>query len=109
MSPWIWRSESVRKLRKCKSQKEESEAFDFTKEAVDLITKNVTKLPCTKVTYHMGKDGPYAKGNDKIMFHVTMQSPYEIEVNEEVFMLDLVGVIGSIGGTLGLCIGFSFK
>ena len=37
-----------------------------------------------------------------------MQSPYEIEVNEEYFILDLVGVIGSIGGTLGLCIGFSF-
>ena len=38
-----------------------------------------------------------------------MQSPYEIEVNEEYLILDLIGVIGSIGGTLGLCIGLSFR
>ena len=38
-----------------------------------------------------------------------MQSPYEIEVNEEYVILDLIGVVGSIGGTLGLCIGFSFR
>ena len=57
----------------------------------------------------MGVDGPYVTDQDTIMFQVTMQSPYEIEVNEEVIILDLVGVIGSIGGTLGLCIGFSFK
>ena len=57
----------------------------------------------------MGTSGPWPMDKYSIMFQFTMQSPYEIEVNEEYLILDLVGFIGSIGGTLGLCIGFSFK
>ena len=31
-----------------------------------------------------------------------------MKVEEEYLIKDFVGMIGSIGGTLGLCIGFSF-
>ena len=103
--PTLYRSNvKVRNLHTCKSQKEE---IQFNK-VVDSIRKNITKLPCTKVTYHMGTSGPVGlQRKDSILLRLTMQSPYEIEVNEEYFMHDLIGVIGSIGGTLKLCIGFS--
>ena len=102
----MYTSDKVRNLRLCRSRKDE---IDFY-EAVDYISKTITKLPCTKVTYHMGTSGPWPIVDKyRILFQFTMQNPYEIEVNEEYFILDLVGFIGSIGGTLGLCIGFSFK
>ena len=36
-------------------------------------------------------------------------SSKEIEVNEEYLLYDITGVIGAVGGTLGLFIGFSFR
>ena len=105
--PAIHNSEEVKNLRICTSQKEDA----HINQAVDSIRKSITKLPCTKVTYQWaGTTGPFAlKDRNTIKFQFTMQSPYEIEVNEEYLILDLIGVVGSIGGTLGLCIGFSFK
>ena len=38
-----------------------------------------------------------------------MKNPYETLVKEEYLIYDLVSMISAIGGTLGLCIGFSFK
>ena len=35
-------------------------------------------------------------------------SPYDIIVNAEYYLYDWISMIGAIGGTLGLCIGFSF-
>ena len=37
-----------------------------------------------------------------------MGSPKTVSVDEEYLIYDLVAMIGAIGGTLGLCIGFSF-
>ena len=76
---------------------------------VNLVLKNITKQPCTKVTYSVKKDGPWQEEKNKIVFHVSMENPYEITVNEEYLILYFLGMICSIGGTFGLCIGFSFK
>ena len=35
--------------------------------------------------------------------------PESIMVNEEYLIYDIYGMIGSVGGTLGICIGFSFS
>ena len=37
-----------------------------------------------------------------------MGSPKRVSVNEEYLIYDFVAMISAIGGTLGLCIGFSF-
>ena len=63
--PTLYRSNvKVRNLHTCKSQKEE---IQFNK-VVDSIRKNITKLPCTKVTYHMGTRRTMA--NRQIQDHV---------------------------------------
>ena len=35
--------------------------------------------------------------------------PSRVTVHEEYLVYDLVAVVSAIGGTLGLCIGFSFR
>ena len=35
-------------------------------------------------------------------------SPYKVKVKEEYLIYDFIGLVGSVGGTLGLFIGFSF-
>ena len=39
---------------------------------------------------------------------VDFVSHFKVQVKEEYFIFDLVSVISAIGGTLGLCTGFSF-
>ena len=49
------------------------------------------------------------KVTDRIVFMKYQLAPKKIEVNEEYLLYDEVGLIGSVGGTLGLFIGFSFS
>ena len=42
------------------------------------------------------------------MFKILFPSPPKIDVHEEYLIYDVVAMVSSIGGTLGLCIGFSF-
>ena len=44
----------------------------------------------------------------KIKFKYVFASPETVTVYEEYLIYDTIGMIGSIGGTLGMCIGFSF-
>ena len=41
-------------------------------------------------------------------FILRMGSPKMVTVHEEYLIYDLVSMIGAVGGTMGLCIGFSF-
>ena len=45
----------------------------------------------------------------KIKFKYVFASPETVTVYEEYLIYDTVGMIGSVGGTLGMCIGFSFS
>ena len=38
-----------------------------------------------------------------------MESPKKVSVHEEYLIYDLLAMISAVGGTLGLCIGFSFN
>ena len=44
---------------------------------------------------------------DRIDVISYFMAPESKKVNEEYLLYDLIGVIGAVGGTLGLCIGFS--
>ena len=50
------------------------------------------------------------KGEDKYNIEMTYQfvRPEYVEVHEEYVIYDAIGMIGSVGGTLGMFIGFSF-
>ena len=73
------------------------------------LFKSVPRKPCTKVSYQTKTTGPYPTGQNMATFFVFLGYPYEIIVNEEYYLYDLISVISAIGGTMGLCIGFSFK
>ena len=88
-----------------------SEANCYTKEYKKL-KKYVEGLekPCTTVEYtaigHWEEfDSPGF--SDWVYFEYSFSSPAEVQVFEEYLILDPVGLIRSIGGTLGICIGAS--
>ena len=80
---------------------------------ITLKCKENTKcLPmCTQIDYGIeyeyqeDLDKPNAKRN--ITFGYRLSNP-KMKVEEEYYLHDFVGMLGSIGGTLGLFIGFSF-
>ena len=76
----------------------------------DAVTEIVSK-PCTKLQYEtdvtrwtVNEDGEW----NSIDFWVQFAIPEEVRVNEEFMIFDAVSMISAIGGTMGLCIGFSF-
>ena len=67
------------------------------------------KKLCTTLEYS-GEESYYNKLIDK---NITVGFEYEIPSNlvilyEEYWIYDVISMISSVGGTLGLCIGFSF-
>ena len=46
--------------------------------------------------------------NDTLKLYLRFSRPFSMTVNEEYIIYDLIGVIGSAGGTLGMFIGFTF-
>ena len=94
-------SEEVNKLPACINQT----GIEYM---TDLFN-SVPKKPCTKLSYHTKSKGPWPAKLNNVVFSVFLGDPYEIIVNEEYYLFDLISVIGAIGGTMGLFIGFSFK
>ena len=70
--------------------------------------KKIQAKPCTKLKYHVVEQGPWSNRPNYATFNIIVKNPYEAIVNEEYIMYDMVAMISAIGGTLGLCIGFSF-
>ena len=70
--------------------------------------KNITEQPCLKLTYDLKLQGPWSTNPNHTVFGVALTSPYETIVKEEYIIYDMVAMISAIGGTMGLCIGFSF-
>ena len=65
--------------------------------------------PCTKLQYKVETElWPHPDKNEAEI-GLKFVSPFKVKVKEEFFIFDLVSVISAIGGTLGLCTGFSFR
>ena len=66
--------------------------------------------PCTKLQYKGKQDGFMNIQNQySSIFSYKFASPELTTVHEEYFIYDTTGMIGSVGGSLGMCIGFSFS
>ena len=46
---------------------------------------------------------------NKVEFAMVFDQPPKVNVKEEYLIYDLISMVGAIGGTMGLCIGFSFR
>ena len=65
--------------------------------------------PCHILEYSgQSKFSMFGLGNS-IKFEYKFLPPQLKTVYKEYLIFDMVGVIGSVGGTLGMCIGFSFS
>ena len=98
-------SVEVKQLPVCYSELEEHQFMDVLSRA----QKNITEQPCLKLTYDLKLQGPWSTNPNHTVFGVELTRPYETIVNEEYIIYDMVAMISAIGGTMGLCIGFSFK
>ena len=48
-------------------------------------------------------------GNNKYWMYYELTMPMKVTSLPEFFIFDIIGMIESLGGTLGMCIGFSFS
>ena len=63
--------------------------------------------PCTKLDYKVETRADSLSSSNEARFQVYFDPP-RVAVSEEYLIFDLVAMVSAIGGTLGLCIGFSF-
>ena len=101
---WICNPKLKDVLPICKDDKTKK-CFD---EIFKLVKPGVTIKPCTKLQYHFKEASYYQTPFDQIDF-VVQFVPAMVVVKEEYLIFDMIAMISSIGGTLGLCIGFSFR
>ena len=70
--------------------------------------RRVIVKPCTTFEYN-GELDVYPSGEKNLAwFNLHFLSPPKISVKEEYLIYDAVSMVSAIGGTLGLCVGFSF-
>ena len=72
------------------------------------IPKGKCPMPCTLIQYKERSQVRYHEGNHhKVSFYYMISYVDEVIVKEEYIIYDIIGMIGAVGGTLGLFIGFS--
>ena len=88
--------------------REDSDCFIRT---FNKAKSKVIDQPCTKVQYHV-QNNPFKDYHgyyrSKTVFQMAFATPH-VTVNEEYLIYDIVAVVSAIGGTMGLCIGISFR
>ena len=66
---------------------------------------------CTRINFDLQNEYNEDSMDPKAKYDVVLRyyiASTKMESNEEYLIQDFVGMLGSIGGTLGMCIGFSF-
>ena len=98
-------SKELDRLGLCKNENE-TQCFFHSYEKSHELLRSFTG-PCTQVNYQITSDTKRDWQINSAKFHVVFDPP-RMTVQEEYLIYDLIATISAIGGTLGLCIGFSF-
>ena len=95
-----------KEIPNCETNKEKECMDSYIKHN---IVKNMVKKPCHKLQYS-GKilNENFDNKNKNLVTLWYHFAPGLMIVKEEYLIYDLLSMIGSVGGTLGLCVGFSF-
>ena len=97
-------------IEECKTK---AESLCFNKAFHGANLKTILTKPCTKIQYQLQtstlSDGLLYADHNEIIIRMSFTYPPRATVKEEYLIFDLVSVISAIGGTMGLCIGFSFR
>ena len=98
-------SKGIDHLPICKDENE-NQCFNNSYEKTQEFLKAFIGA-CTKVSYQITSDTKQGWKINGAMFHLVFDPP-RMYVQEEYLIFDWVATISAIGGTMGLCIGFSF-
>ena len=98
----------------CRNETEEHLAWNHMYETIYYsLTDDLCPKLCTIEEYHGRidyKDDKTVTGmsNYTLVLYVRYGRPYKMSVSREYLVYDFIGMVGSVGGTLGMFIGFSF-
>ena len=99
---------AVKALPICKTQSEDPCYYNVKRNATRYMAEQGLQKPCTKIVYRRRATvWPDDEHFSRTMLALSFEKPARLIVKEEYLIYDLVSTIGAIGGTLGLCIGFS--
>ena len=88
--------------------KTEQDLKCFYEAAVNVKTPKYPMKECTKLQYSGVTNRFVDQKSNEAIYQVVFSSPPKVSVKEEYLIYDSVAMVSSIGGTMGLCIGFSF-
>ena len=98
-------NEEIKKMPMCEKEQDEK-CFD---EVFAMTTDMVVERPCTKLQYKVkNTQNAFSEKNLNLVSFKISFVPPKVTVFEEYLIYDFVTMIGAIGGTMGLCVGFSF-
>ena len=115
---WIWSKKCIpsaltvfidNELPKCESPEEDDNALQ---KIWNKIYNHKCPKPCSILEYS-GKldywEPKYYNPYNTVKIHLRFQSPEVTTIYEEYLIYDFNAMLGSIGGTLGMFVGFSFS
>ena len=70
--------------------------------------KSIIKKPCTKVEYSVESQTLKTARPNQAKFLLKISTPPRVIVKDEYLIYDEIYMIVTVGGTISLCIGFSF-
>ena len=73
------------------------------------VEKGIELKPCTKLQYKVESSTWMLDQKNQAIFKLKFLTPPRVTVKEEYLIYDMVAVVSAIGGTMSLCIGFSFR
>ena len=103
--PALRLSKGIDELPFCGNQSQSACFYESYKLAHNFVSRYTG--PCNKIEYHLKREEEYASQNHVTTFHASFDPP-RMTVYQEYLVCDLVAMISAIGGTLGICVGFSF-
>ena len=92
-------------LPNCKS---EAEVERLIKKLLKGLPEKEMVKPCTKLSYKTETNTYRGDNQNQVKCKFMFAQPSKVQVKEEYVIFDTITFISSVGGTLGLCIGFSF-
>ena len=85
-------------------------SYDLLGQSFDDFTENGYPKTCNILQYSGDKEWEWDSGRKpEVYFAYNFAPPKTVVVHEEYLIYDTIGLIGSVGGTLGMFIGFSFS
>ena len=79
-------------------------AIEVQNQPSNIDMKQCTRLQYAGITNRLIDN----QQSDQVVYDIVFATPVKVNVKEEYLIYDGVAMISAIGGTLGLCIGFSF-